>query len=42
MGFDNFLIVRAQGLQTNGIDVSKAMEQAKNDLNIEFAKFYEQ
>ncbi|CAJ2230818.1 FMN-dependent NADH-azoreductase [Companilactobacillus paralimentarius] len=42
MGFDNFLIVRVQGLQTNGIDVSKAMEQAKNDLNIEFAKFYEQ
>lgn len=42
MGFDNFLIVRAQGLQTNGIDVSKTMEQAKNDLNIEFAKFYEQ
>lgn len=42
MGFDNFLIVRAQGLQTNGINVSKAMEQAKNDLNIEFAKFYEQ
>lgn len=41
MGFDKFSIVRAQGLQTNGVDVNKAMEQAKNDLDVEFAKFYE-
>lgn len=41
MGFDKFSIVRAQGLQTNGVDVNEAMEQAKNDLDNEFDKFYE-
>lgn len=41
MGFDKFSIVRAQGLQTNGVDVNEAMEQAKNDLDVEFNKFYE-
>ncbi|GEO47019.1 FMN-dependent NADH-azoreductase [Companilactobacillus kimchii] len=41
MGFDKFSIVRAQGLQTNSIDVNEAMAQAKNDLDVEFNKFYE-
>lgn len=41
MGFDKFSIVRAQGLQTDGVDVNEAMEQAKNDLDVEFNKFYE-
>lgn len=41
MGFDKFSIVRAQGLQTNGVDVNEAMAQAKNDLDVEFNKFYE-
>ena len=41
MGFDKFSIVRVQGLQTNGVDVSQALQQGKHDLDIEFEKFYE-
>ncbi|MFC6323140.1 FMN-dependent NADH-azoreductase [Companilactobacillus baiquanensis] len=41
MGFDKFSIVRAQGLQTYGVDVASALDQAKNDLDREFVKFYE-
>lgn len=40
MGFDQFSIVRAQGLQSDGVDVDEAMQQAKNDLDVEFEKFY--
>lgn len=40
MGFDKFSIVRAQGLQTQGVDPEKALQQAYNDLDIEFDKFY--
>lgn len=32
MGFDQFEIVRAQGLQTQGVDVPQALKQAKVDL----------
>ncbi|HIY91441.1 FMN-dependent NADH-azoreductase [Companilactobacillus sp. HBUAS56275] len=41
MGFDKFSIVRAQGLQTDGVDINEAMQKAKDDLDVEFAKFYE-
>lgn len=41
MGFDKFSIVRVQGLQTNGVDVSQALQQGKHDLDVEFEKFYE-
>lgn len=41
MGFDDFDIVRAQGLQTHGVDVAAAMTQAKADLNMAFDKFYQ-
>lgn len=40
MGFDKFSIVRAQGLQTQGVDPEKALQQAYNDLDIEFDEFY--
>lgn len=40
MGFDKFSIVRAQGLQTQGVDPEKALQQAYNDLDVEFDKFY--
>lgn len=41
MGFDKFSIVRAQGLQTQGVDPKEALQQAYADLDVEFAKFYE-
>ena len=41
MGFDKFSIVRIQGLQTQGVDVDKAVAQGKKDLDVEFNKFYE-
>lgn len=40
MGFADFDIVRAQGLQTHGVDVEAAMTQAKADLNVAFDRFY--
>lgn len=40
MGFDKFSIVRAQGLQTNGVDVNEALQQAKADLKVAFTEFY--
>jgi len=41
MGFDNFSIVRIQGLQTSGVDIKHAVQQGMSDLNVEFDKFYE-
>lgn len=41
MGFDRFEIVRAQGLQTNGVAVSQALKQAKMDLKAAFERFYD-
>lgn len=41
MGFDKFSIVRAQGLQTSGVDVNEAVNEAKADLDKKFEKFYE-
>lgn len=41
MGFDRFEIVRAQGLQTNGVAVSQALKQAKMDLKATFERFYD-
>ena len=38
MGFE---IVRAQGLQTNGVAVSQALKQAKMDLKAAFERFYD-
>lgn len=40
MGFDQFEIVRAQGLQTQGVDVPQALKQAKVDLAAAFERFY--
>ncbi|MCT4456600.1 FMN-dependent NADH-azoreductase [Lactiplantibacillus paraplantarum] len=40
MGFDQFEIVRAQGLQTQGVDVPQALKQAKVDLAAAFEGFY--
>ncbi|WP_125714204.1 FMN-dependent NADH-azoreductase [Companilactobacillus kedongensis] len=41
MGFDQFSIVRIQGLQTNGVDIDQAVQQGMDDLKDEFQKFYE-
>lgn len=41
MGFDRFEIVRAQGLQTNGVAVSQVLKQAKMDLKAAFERFYD-
>lgn len=41
MSFDKFSIVRIQGLQTNGVDVDQAVRQGMEDLDVEFARFYE-
>ncbi|MBS0936970.1 FMN-dependent NADH-azoreductase [Lactiplantibacillus plantarum] len=41
MGLDRFEIVRAQGLQTNGVAVSQALKQAKMDLKAAFERFYD-
>ncbi|TBX52918.1 FMN-dependent NADH-azoreductase [Lactiplantibacillus paraplantarum] len=40
MGFDQFEIVRAQGLQTQGVNVPQALKQAKIDLAAAFERFY--
>lgn len=40
MGFDQFEIIRAQGLQTQGVDVPQALKQAKVDLAAAFERFY--
>ena len=40
MGFDQFEIVRAQGLQTQGVDVPQALKQAEVDLTAAFERFY--
>lgn len=41
MGFDKFSIVRIEGLQTNGVDINQVVQKGMNDLDKEFAKFYE-
>ena len=40
MGFDQFEIVRAQGLQMQGVNVPQALKQAKIDLAAAFERFY--
>ncbi|ATO45478.1 hypothetical protein C5L30_001962 [Companilactobacillus farciminis] len=40
MGFDDFSIVRVQGLQTDGVNIDEAMAQAVNELDDKFTKFY--
>ena len=40
MGFDDFSIVRVQGLQTNGVNVDEAMAKAVSDLDDKFTNFY--
>lgn len=40
MGFDRFGIVRIEGTQTHGVDVSAAVHQGLVDLDAQFAQFY--
>ncbi|KRK87966.1 ACP phosphodieterase [Levilactobacillus koreensis JCM 16448] len=40
MGFDDFYVVRVQGTQTHGVDVSQAVREGHAELTTAFAKFY--
>lgn len=42
MGFDDFYVVRVQGTQTHGVDISQAVKEGHTELTTAFAKFYQE
>lgn len=40
MGFDAFYMVRVQGTQTQGVDISQAVKAGHAELTVAFLEFY--